>query len=263
VTRPANASDLLTADELDAYRRLDSGTLFFARADVEGFISEEYTGPEIHALFPELGPTVGYAVTSEWTTLDPEAPDLDFLDYYDWITGQPLPRFVVSKDVDARPGRTASFGGMQARTLAKLGVAGLLTTIGVAKLSQVRDAGLPVWSTGVAPAHGPFHLVRYGASVEVGRVTWRTGDLVFADENGAIRIPAELARNVLHKAQDWLHRDDSYNAVINAPDFTVAKLGEWLAGHPTIYPPVDAAMADRWWAKNGQGLAPRGEGISS
>jgi 4-hydroxy-4-methyl-2-oxoglutarate aldolase len=253
---------LLTADELAAYRTFDSVTLFFARAEIEGSIGEDYTGPEIRMFFPELGPVVGYAVTSEWTTLDAESPDLSFLDYYEWITQQPAPRIVISKDVDLRAGRTASLGGMQARTLRKLGVAGVVSTIGIHKVSAVREAGMPVWSTGVAPAHGSYHLVRYGASVEVGRVTWQTGDLVFADENGAIRIPAPIARDVLRKAEDGLHREDSYNDVINAPDFTVAKLREWLAGHATIYPPVDEAMAERWWAKNGSRLAPRAEGIS-
>ena len=262
MTKTSGRPDLLTADELEAYRRFDSVTLFFTRAEIEGSIGEDYTGPEIRCMYPELGPVVGYAVTSEWTTLDAESPDLNFLDYYEWITGQPAPRVVVNMDADERTGRTASFGGMQARTLRRLGVAGVVSTIGLHKVSAVRAAGMPLWTTGIAPAHGSYHLVRYGAPVSVGRVTWRTGDLVFADENGAIRIPAKLAREVLHKAQDGAGRETSYYEVIDAPDFTVAKLREWLAGHATIYPPVNEEMAERWWAKNSHRLAPRSEGIS-
>ncbi len=231
MTQTAERPELLTADELEAYRGFDVSTLFFARAEIEGFISEDYTGPEIRCFFPEHGPTVGYAVTSEWTTLDPESPDLPFLDYYDWITAQPAPRVVVSMDADEQAGRTASFGTMQARTLQKLGVAGVVTGIGIQKLNAMRAVGMPIWSTGAAPAHGSYHLVRYGAPVSVGRVTWRTGDLVFADINGAIRIPAGLAREVLHRAQSGVGGEKSYYEMLDAPDFSIAKMREWLARH--------------------------------
>ena len=255
-------SALLTPEELESYRRLDVATVFFARAALEGFISEDYTGPEIRAFFPEHGTAVGYAVTSEWTTLDPDSPNLNFLDYYDWIAAQPAPRVVVSMDADSRTGRTASFGTMQARTLRRLGVTGVVTSIAIQKLDGMRAVGLPVWSTGAAPAHGPFHLVRYGAPVTVGRVTWRTGDLVMADVNGAIRIPAEMGRDVLRKACEGVGKEKSYYDVIDAPDFTVGKLREWVAKQTSIYPPVDPEQAERWWAKNGARLAPRSEGIS-
>ncbi|MSU71916.1 MAG: RraA family protein [Opitutus sp.] len=252
----------LTSHELEAYRRFDVATLFFARAALEGFISEDYTGPEIRSFFPEHGAAVGYAVTSEWTTLDPDSPNLNFLDYYEWLAAQPAPRVVVSMDADSRAGRTASFGTMQARTLQRLGVTGVVTSIAIQKLDGMRKVGLPVWSTGAAPAHGPFHLVRYGAPVTVGQVTWRTGDLVVADINGAIRIPAEMARDVLRKAAEGAGKEQSYYDVIDSPGFTVAKLRKWVAGHASIYPPVNEEQVERWWAKNGARLAPRSEGIS-
>jgi regulator of RNase E activity RraA len=250
----------LTADELEAVRRLDCSTLFFARAGVEGFISEDFTGPEIRCMYPEMGNVVGYAVTSEWTTMDPESPDLDFLDYYEWLESQPGPKVAVMMDVDARAGRAAALGSMQARTLKRLGIAGIVSSVAVQKPEPVRAAGMPVWSTGVAAAHGPYHIVRYGAPVDVGRVTWMTGDLVFADAAGAIRIPIEMVRDVLAKVEKDGTEGSSYFDVIDAPDFTVAKLRQWAATHESIYPPVDPAAAERWWQANGSRLAPRGSG---
>jgi len=151
---------------------------------------------------------------------------------------------------------------MQARTLMRLGCVGIVSSVGVQKAAKIGAAGMPVWSTGAAPAHGPCHLVRYGAPVDVGRVTWRTGDLVFADAQGAIRIPADLAREVLKRAQADLESGQSYFAVIDAPDFSVTKLREWIAAHQSIYPPVDPAVAARWWTANGPRLAPRGSGAA-
>jgi hypothetical protein len=165
------------------------------------------------------------------------------------------------KDVDPRAGRAAAIGPMQARTLKRLGVDGIVASVAVMKPEPVRAAGMPVWSTGVAPAHGSYHLVRYGAPVEVGQVTWRSGDLVFADGTGAIRIPTERAREVLAKALEPAPAGGtSYFDVIDAADFSIAKLRAWFAEHPTIYPPVDPGATDRWWAAHGSSLAPRGSG---
>jgi 4-hydroxy-4-methyl-2-oxoglutarate aldolase len=251
----------LTAEELGEIRALDCSTLFFARAAVEGFISEDFTGPEIRCMYPEMGSIVGYAVTSEWTTMDPESPDLDFLDYYEWVEAQPGPKVAVMMDVDPRAGRAAALGSMQARTLRRLGVGAIVSSVAVQKPEPVRAAGMPVWSTGVAAAHGPYHVVRYGAPVQVGRVGWHTGDLVFADAAGAIRIPVDLAREVLAKVKADGAEGSTYFDVVDAPGFTVAKLREWAATHESIYPPVDPAAAERWWAVNGGNLAPRGSGV--
>ena len=56
---------------------------------MEGYISEDFTGPEIRCMYPEMGSVVGYAMTSEWTTMDFDSPDLNFLDYYEWIESSP------------------------------------------------------------------------------------------------------------------------------------------------------------------------------
>jgi 4-hydroxy-4-methyl-2-oxoglutarate aldolase len=256
---PASRSTL-TPDELDAYRRLDSTTLFFARAEIEGFISEDFTGPELRVCYPDLGPAVGYAVTSEWTTMDPEAPEVDLVDYYEWFANQPGPKLAVMMDVDRRAGRGSGLGEMQARTLRRLGCTGIVAGVGLHDVDAVRALSVPVWTTGIAPAHGPYHIVRHGAPVTVAQMTWHTGDLVFADASGAIRIPRELGRDVLNRAVELVAKDKSYFAVIDAPDFSFANLRAWLAGHRSIYPPVDAANRERWWARNGSHLAPRDEG---
>jgi regulator of RNase E activity RraA len=251
----------LTAEELEAIRQLDCSTLFFARAAIEGFISEDFTGPEIRCMYPEMGSIAGYAVTSEWTTMDPESPDLDFLDYYEWVESRPGPKIAVMMDADPRAGRAAALGSMQARTLKRLGVAGILSSVAVQKPEPVRAAGMPVWSTGVAAAHGPYHVIRYGALVEVGRVGWQTGDIVFADAAGAIRLPADVAREVLAKVRADGAEGSSYFDVIDAPDFSVARLRVWASTHESAYPPVDPAAAERWWVANGGRLAPRGSGV--
>lgn len=251
----------LTLEELAEYRRFDTTTLFFARAEIEGFISEDFTSPDVRACFPELGPMVGYAATSEWTTMDPSAPDLDYVDYYEWLAAQARPSVAVMKDVDARAGRGSGFGEMQARTVKRLGCIGVLAGVGLHDVKAVQAQKLPIWTTSISPAHGPYHVVRFGAPVVIGSVTWRTGDVIVADESGAIRIPAQIARDVLRRAADLDEKDAGYFAVVDAPDFTLAKLRAWMAGHQSIYPPVDPRTAAEWWANNRARLEQESPGL--
>ena len=254
----------LTAEEFEQLKAFSADQLFWARSAVEGLISGDYTDQSIRCFSPELGTVAGYAVDERVDHRRSRVP------------GPRLPRLLRVARVDPRaegrgdegrrPARRPAGGGLRQHAGAhdpQLGVVGVVSSVGIQKPHLVRDAGMPVWSTGVAPAHGPYHLVRYGAPVVVGSVRWTPGDLVFADVTGAIRIPAGIAREILARAQaDAASPGPGYFDVVDAPDFTVAKLRAWIAQHPSIYPPVDPAKVDAWWERNGAGLAPRSEGIS-
>ena len=75
-------------------------------------------------MLPDCGSAIGYAVTSEVTTNDPDSPALDWLDYYEYLEATPGPLIAVMKDVDSRPGRGASFGDGMATIHQRLGVVG-------------------------------------------------------------------------------------------------------------------------------------------
>jgi 4-hydroxy-4-methyl-2-oxoglutarate aldolase len=209
---------------LSDFVRFDSATLFNARSQIEGSISEDYTGTEIRCFYPELGPTVGYAVTSEWTTLDPDSPEIHWLDYFEYVAAKPRPSVIVMQDVDKRAGRAAAFGEKQARLLKRLGCAGVVTSVGVQDVESIRAAALPMFAAGVAPAHGPYHCVRFGAPVTVGRVTFGMGDLVFGDASGVVRLPPDLGEDILRVAAELAATERAYYAILDAPDFELSKL---------------------------------------
>jgi hypothetical protein len=71
----------INPDILTGLGRFDSATLFNAMVEKLGLPNELYTGYEIRHLSPELGSVIGYAVTAEVTTNDPDSPALDWLDY--------------------------------------------------------------------------------------------------------------------------------------------------------------------------------------
>ena len=101
----------LGQDILTGLQEYDSATLFNAAVKGFGLPNEDYTDHSIRCLLPNLGPFLGYAVTAEVTTNDPDSPALEWADYYETLERTPGPLVAVLKDVDSRPGRGASSSG--------------------------------------------------------------------------------------------------------------------------------------------------------
>ena len=107
---------------LEDLKEFDTATLFNAviesmgatqggkELEDKGGMPQNYTGPGIRCLLPELGRAVGYAITAEVTTNDPDSEAIPWDEYYDLMEQTPVPMVAVMKDVDSRSGRGASFG---------------------------------------------------------------------------------------------------------------------------------------------------------
>lgn len=211
---------------IEGLKRYDTATVFNALVLKLGLPNEEYTDHTIRCLLPELGSAVGFAVTAEVTTNDPDSPGLDWLDYYAYLESQPGPLVAVLQDVDSRPGRGASFGDGMARLHRRLGVAGVLVEGTVRDLAGIGQVGLPVWAWGTVPGHGVFRVIRFGGPVRVGQLTIHPGDLLMADGDGCVRIPVEQAADVLRLAGEVRVKEQAIFDFYAAPDFSVARMRE-------------------------------------
>ena len=211
---------------LDGLGEFDSATLFNALVEKLGLPNEDYTAHDICCLLPELGAAIGYAVTSEVTTNDPDSPGLPWEDYYEQIEQTPGPLIAVMKDVDSRPGRGASFGDGMANLHRRLGVVAAVVDGAVRDLQGIRDAGLPIHAWGTVPGHGVFNLTRFNTPVTVGQLRIRPGDLMLADGDGCVRIPVEHAGDILRLAGEIRDREARIFEFYRSPDFTVEKMRE-------------------------------------
>lgn len=209
---------------LEGFKQFDSATIFNALVLKYGLPNEEYTNHTIRCLLPEFGNVIGYAVTSEVTTNDPDSPALDWLSYYEYVEATPGPLIAVMKDVDSRPGRGASFGDGMATLHQRLGVVGAIVDGTVRDIVGIQKVGLPMWAWGVVPGHGVFNLTRFNTPVTVGEVRVRPGDLIFADADGCVRIPTKDAGEILQLAEGVRTREAGIFALYRSADFTIAKL---------------------------------------
>ncbi len=90
------------------------------------------------------------------------------------------------------------FGDILCARMAKRGVAGLITDGVLRDIAGVRATGLPIWSQGTAAPPSVAGLIFAGwqEPIGCGGVAVFPGDLVVADEDGAVIIPAAHAEHV-------------------------------------------------------------------
>ncbi len=171
---------------------------FNVRPRNQGFMSSE-----IRALFPELGPLVGYAVTA-LIRAEPQPIQghrASTFAWWDYVLSIPAPRVIVVHDLDDPRGQGAQWGEVQANIHKALGCAGVLTDGSVRDLEEVRALGFQFAAAHVSVSHAYVHMVDFGLPVKVGGLWVRPGDLIHADQHGAVTIPGEIAERVPEAVQ--------------------------------------------------------------
>ena len=134
------------------------------------------------------------------------------------------------------------FGDILCARMMKRGVAGLVTDGVVRDLAGVRATGLPVWSQGAAAPPSVAGLIFCGwrEPIGCGGVAVFPDDLIVADGDGAVVVPAALAEEVA------------------AAGLEQERLEEWIMSEvekgaplPGLYPPDAATLARYQTAKGG------------
>jgi regulator of RNase E activity RraA len=131
------------------------------------------------------------------------------------------------------------FGDILCARMVKRGVAGLITDGVMRDIAGVRSTGLPIWSQGTAAPPSVAGLIFEGwqQPVGCGGVAVYPGDLIVADDDGAVIVPMALAEHIAAAGPEQ------------------EKLEAWIMGEvdkgaslPGLYPP-DAATRARYDAQ--------------
>ena len=126
------------------------------------------------------------------------------------------------------------FGDILCARIGKRGVAGLVTDGVVRDGDGVKATGLPVWCQGIAapPSVAGLTFVGWQQPIGCGGVAVFPGDLVVADGDGAVLIPAALVEEMAAAAPEQ------------------ERLEEWIMAEvedgtalPGLYPPNDETRA--------------------
>lgn len=217
----------LTERDLEALRKITSPSVanaieaFKVRSRSAGFMSSE-----IKALFPELGPQVGYAVTAviraEQEPL--EGHRASTFGWWDFVLSIPASRVVVVHDLDEPRGQGAQWGEVQANVHKALGCVGVITDGSVRDLDEVRALGFQFAAAHVSASHAWVHMVDFGLPVKVGGLWVKPGDLLHFDQHGVISIPHEIAAQIPEAVAKVEAAERKIIQACQAPDFTAEKL---------------------------------------
>ena len=212
---------------IEALRKISSPSVanaietFNVRPRSAGFVSSE-----IRALFPELGPLVGHAVTA-LIRAEPaprEGHRASTFAWWDYVLSIPAPRVVVVHDLDEPRGQGAQWGEVQANIHKALGVAGVVTDGSVRDLDEVRKLGFQFAAAHVSVSHAYVHMVDFGLPVKVGGLWVNPGDLMHADQHGVVTIPAEVAARVPEAVTTIEAEERRIITLCQSPGFSTEKL---------------------------------------
>jgi regulator of RNase E activity RraA len=181
---------------------------------------------ELRALFPELGPLVGYAVPAV-IRAEPEPLEghrASTFGWWDYVLSIPAPRVVVVHDLDEPRGQGAQWGEVQANIHRALGVAGVVTDGSVRDLDEVRALGFQFVAAHVSVSHAYVHMVDFGLPVKLGGLWVKPGDLLHADQHGVVTIPAEVAERVPEAVRKVEADERKIIEVCQARDFSAQRL---------------------------------------
>jgi regulator of RNase E activity RraA len=220
---------LLTEEELEALRQFD--TCMVANAIESFHVRLRNTGfadARVRCMFPDAPPMVGYAATARLRSGEPPIVGSFHgrADFWNSILEVPAPRILVLEDIDDPPGRGAFIGDVHAAILKALGCAGYLTNGAVRELPAVQKMGIALFAGGVAVSHAYAHIFDIGATVSVGGMDVRPGDLLHGNRHGVLTIPPKIAAHVRRAAEEFQRAEQEVIDFCRSRDFSIAKLGD-------------------------------------
>jgi regulator of RNase E activity RraA len=171
-----------------------------------------YTIEPLVCVRPTLPPLVAIARTATIRAMHPgdlDGPAARALNdaYYDYIDTGAKPSVVVIQDLDAPSrGYGAFWGEVNTHVHRGLGCTGVITDGSVRDLPGCAE-GFQLLANRVGPSHAFVHVVDFGNPVNVAGMRARDGDLIHADQHGAVIIPWNVADKVLGAAQTIARRE--------------------------------------------------------
>ncbi|MBZ2185799.1 MAG: RraA family protein [Bryobacter sp.] len=114
--------------------------------------------------------------------------------------------------------RNAPWGELLSTAAVARGARGAVMDGFVRDVKLIEELGFPVFATGMKPvdSNGRGKLTSWGQPVLCGEVTVAPGDLVVADFDGVIAIPAGILEPVLAKAREKVNGENQTRAELRA-----------------------------------------------
>jgi regulator of RNase E activity RraA len=111
----------------------------------------------------------------------------------------------------------ALWGELLSTVAMRRGAVGALCDGYVRDTGLVRRLGFPVFSHGSVPLdiHGRLEVVGHGEPLEIDEVVIHRGDLVVADDDGVVVVPADVEEAAIARALEKAAAEDGFRAAVS------------------------------------------------
>lgn len=178
---------------------------------------------------PALPPMVGYARTATLRAAHPSELRGDAArkaqdDYYAYVDSGPRPAIMLIQDLDGPlRGYGSWWGEVNSNVHKGMGCLGVITDGSVRDLPDIAE-GFQLLADRIGPSHAFVHPVSWGQPVTVAGMRVAHGDLIHADQHGAVVIPMEVADKVPHAAAAIARREKVIIDAAREPGFDIERL---------------------------------------
>jgi len=158
-----------------------------------------YTDQSIRCMYPELGRTVGYAVTCVFGLPDLNYSRLSFLDIIDVLEQSKKPTILIIKQMfpPEIAGKVGLSGGNMTTALKSIGCVGVISDGPSRDIDEIRPMKFQYMLTGVTAGHGEMAVHSINTPVSVAGMDVSPGEIIHMDENGACKFPVDKLEQVV------------------------------------------------------------------
>ena len=215
---PISEKDLVFLKEVDSPTISNAIEPFKVRDRTEGFI-----GGEVRALFPEMPPMVGVALTVTMSNTPGATTGREnYWRMYEALSQMPAPSVLVVQDISGAPSRCALTGEVMATRAMRLGAVGMVTDGGLRDVHEVRRLGFAYFARYVVVSHANYEIVDVGGQVTLDGQEVRTGDILHSDANGVVIVPRQVLDGLPEAVEEVRTRERATMDFINSSAFTIA-----------------------------------------
>jgi len=218
-------------------QKVDTCTMSNAIERLNGRVRNEgsISGSVLQCMFPNLPPTLGYAVTGRMRSTTQPVVGRTYhenLHWWRYVETIPEPRVMVVEDADETPGAGALVGEIHAVIAMALKCVGYVTNGSVRDLPSTEALGFQMFAGGVSVTHMYAHISQHGVSVKIGGLEISPGDLIHGDRHGVHVIPLSIAPDIPATVSAILDEERELKKFCQSPGFTVQRLEEKLRNLP-------------------------------
>src|SRR5215207_7239838 len=215
---PISEKDVAFLKSVDSPTIANAVEPFKVRDRTEGFI-----GGEVRALFPEMPPMFGTALTVTMTNSPGAlAGRENYWGMYEALSQMPAPSVLVVQDVSGAPSRCALAGEVMTTMAMRLGVVGMVTDGGLRDVHEVHRLGFAYFARYVVVSHANYEIVDIGGPVTLDGQEVRTGDILHGDANGVVIVLQHVLDGLPEAVEEVRTRERATMDFINSSAFTIS-----------------------------------------